>query len=208
LLLEIAYPVLIWIRKLRPMLIMSVVALHVGIDIILGLTEFGLAMIVANIAFISGPWLRSLVTGIHQPYANLHFARRSPRAEALAVLALAADPDRILHPVDQDSGTGVVARPNDATGYEPEQLFLARSDGRVEHGFKAILTLSRWIPLFWPIRLLGMLPGSRSILLALYRSWFASKTRDQSNDRFGTGAGKSRSTSNSSLNTVAVPSGR
>ena len=67
LLLEIVYPVLIWFRKLRPLVITSVVFLHVGIDLMLGLTEFGLAMIVANITFMSGFWLRGLVTGIQQP---------------------------------------------------------------------------------------------------------------------------------------------
>ena len=74
LLLEIVYPVLIWFRKLRPLVITSVVFLHVGIDLMLGLTEFGLAMIVANITFMSGFWLRGLVTGVQQPSAHLVFA--------------------------------------------------------------------------------------------------------------------------------------
>jgi hypothetical protein len=57
--LEICYPVLIWVRKLRPLLIASVVFLHLGIDLMLGLTEFGLTMITANLSFVSGQWLRS-----------------------------------------------------------------------------------------------------------------------------------------------------
>jgi Vitamin K-dependent gamma-carboxylase len=58
--LEICYPVLIWVRKLRPLVIVSVVLLHLGIDLMLGLTEFGLTMIVANLSFVSGEWLRIL----------------------------------------------------------------------------------------------------------------------------------------------------
>jgi hypothetical protein len=51
--LEIAYPVLIWIRPLRPLVLGSVVLMHLGIDLMLGLTEFGLSMVAANIAFVA-----------------------------------------------------------------------------------------------------------------------------------------------------------
>jgi hypothetical protein len=67
LLLEIAYPVLIWNAKLRPLIITSAVVLHLGIDLILGLTEFGLTMIAANLAFVSGAWVRHLVIDARQP---------------------------------------------------------------------------------------------------------------------------------------------
>jgi len=58
--LEVGYPVLIWFKPLRPLLIASVFLMHVGIDLTLGLTEFGLAMLAGNLAFASGPWLRGL----------------------------------------------------------------------------------------------------------------------------------------------------
>ena len=45
-------------------MIAGAVILHLGIALVApGLTEFGLAMIAANLAFVSGAWLRSLVTG-------------------------------------------------------------------------------------------------------------------------------------------------
>jgi hypothetical protein len=58
--LEICYPVLIWVRKLRPVVLVSVVLLHLGIDLLLGLTEFGLTMVTANLSFVSGEWLRAV----------------------------------------------------------------------------------------------------------------------------------------------------
>jgi hypothetical protein len=58
--LEIFYPVLIWVRKLRPLVLGSVVLLHLGIDFMLGLTEFGLTMVAVNLSFVSGEWLRGL----------------------------------------------------------------------------------------------------------------------------------------------------
>jgi hypothetical protein len=60
LLLEIMFPVLIWVRKLRPIVLVSAVSLHLGIDLILGLTEFGLTMIAANLVWVSGSWLRQI----------------------------------------------------------------------------------------------------------------------------------------------------
>ncbi len=57
-LLEILYPVLIWNRLCRPALLVAMVLLHVAIDQTLGLREFSLSMIAANMAFVSGPWLR------------------------------------------------------------------------------------------------------------------------------------------------------
>jgi hypothetical protein len=58
--LEILYPVLIWFRVFRPLLLTAMVLLHVGIDLTLGLREFTLAMIVANLAFVPGETLREL----------------------------------------------------------------------------------------------------------------------------------------------------
>ena len=61
---ELLYPVLIWVPVLRPLMITGAVLLHLGIAFVApGLTEFGLAMIAANLAFCSGPWIRSLVSG-------------------------------------------------------------------------------------------------------------------------------------------------
>jgi hypothetical protein len=55
---EILYPVLVWVRPLRPIMVVGMILLHVGIDLTLGLTEFSLAMIAGNLAFVSGAWLR------------------------------------------------------------------------------------------------------------------------------------------------------
>jgi hypothetical protein len=56
--LEILYPVLVWVRVLRPLMVLGMVLLHLGIDYTLGLTEFSLSMIAGNLAFVSGPALR------------------------------------------------------------------------------------------------------------------------------------------------------
>lgn len=55
---EILYPVLIWHRLWRPLLLAAIVALHAGIALVLGLAEFSALMIAANLAFVPGAWLR------------------------------------------------------------------------------------------------------------------------------------------------------
>lgn len=55
--LEIVYPALVWFRGWRPWLIGAAVAMHVGIAVAMGLTEFSLAMIAGNLAFVRAEWL-------------------------------------------------------------------------------------------------------------------------------------------------------
>jgi len=49
---EVAYAALIWPRLTRPVFLAMAVAVHLGIGLAMGMMEFGLAMIVANLAFL------------------------------------------------------------------------------------------------------------------------------------------------------------
>lgn len=149
--LEITYPALIWSRGVRPIVLAAVIGLHLGIDLVLGLTEFGLAMIAANLAFVSGPWLRSLVSGREQPSGTLVYAGISGRCRNLAAFVLAADPDRVVRAVDASSPTA----PPLPDARRP--IALALADGRVVPGIDGALLALRWTPLFgWIARLPGV----------------------------------------------------
>ena len=50
---ETFYPVLVWPRLTRPIMLALAVAVHGGIAVCLGMPTFGLAMIIANLAFVS-----------------------------------------------------------------------------------------------------------------------------------------------------------
>ena len=56
--LELAYPILVWFRGWRHWVVGSAILMHVGIAVMMGLTEFSMIMIAANLAFVSGPWFR------------------------------------------------------------------------------------------------------------------------------------------------------
>jgi uncharacterized membrane protein YphA (DoxX/SURF4 family) len=60
---ELSYCVLIWNRWTRPFVLLVAVALHLGIVFALGMPTFGLAMLIANGAFISPSFLRMLIDG-------------------------------------------------------------------------------------------------------------------------------------------------
>ena len=49
---EVSYVALIWPRLTRPIVLLLAVPMHLGIGLCLGMLEFGLIMLVANIAFI------------------------------------------------------------------------------------------------------------------------------------------------------------
>src|SRR6185312_6784341 len=100
LLFELLYPFLIWNRWARPVLLALALMLHVGIGLTLGLAEFGVAMVLGNLAFVSGPWLRSLVTGLRQPWGRVLYDGACPRCRASMALIGAADPDHVIEPVD------------------------------------------------------------------------------------------------------------
>jgi hypothetical protein len=64
---ELSYPALVWPRLTRPLVVAMSVPIHLGIALFLGMMTFGLAMIIANLAFVS-PWVvRAVLSGKSAP---------------------------------------------------------------------------------------------------------------------------------------------
>jgi predicted DCC family thiol-disulfide oxidoreductase YuxK len=178
--LELLYPVLIWVRPLRPLVLVLVVLLHVGIDLALGLTEFAVAMLAGNLAFVSGAWLRGLAAGraADQPGVRVLYDGACPRCRASVAAAVAADPDRVVAPIDL---TGVDVRTIHPS-LTPEACLAAmhvvdRRD-RVSVGYDGVTALARALPLFWPLGVLGALPGVAAVGRRLYNALAASRPRE------------------------------
>lgn len=57
---EVAYPAIVWPRLTRRLALGLAVAVHLGIGLAMGMLEFGLAMITANLAFVPAAAWRSL----------------------------------------------------------------------------------------------------------------------------------------------------
>ena len=179
--LEIGYPVLIWVRPLRPLLLAMVVMLHVGIGLTApGLSEFGLAMIAGNLAFVSGPWLRSLVTGLDRsrPAGRLLFDGACPRCRASLALISAADPDRVIEPLDLTAVDLGKVNPSLTREACMKAMHLVRSDGKVFVGYDAVVVLGRMLPIFWPAGVIGGLPGIRQAGRIVYQKVADNRPRD------------------------------
>jgi predicted DCC family thiol-disulfide oxidoreductase YuxK len=184
---ELGYPVLVWVRALRPLVLALVVGLHFGIGLTApGLAEFGLAMVAANLAFADGAWLRSLVTGSEgsssqshsKPAGRVFYDGACPRCRRLMALVTAADPDRLVEPVDLTAVDVATVHPGLTRAACLKAMHVVGSGGRVWVGYDAAVRLARWLPLFWPFGLVGALPGVTWAGRRVYNAWAAARPRD------------------------------
>jgi predicted DCC family thiol-disulfide oxidoreductase YuxK len=179
--LELGYGVLIWVKVLRPIVVAAVLAMHLGIALTApGLAEFGLAMIAANLAFVSGPWLRSLVAGRvdDQPAGRVLYDGACPYCRKSMAWLTAADPDHVVEPVDLTAVNVATIHPTLTREACMKAMHLVRADGRVAAGFDALVVLARWMPLFWPIGLAGSLPGAAWLGRRVYQRIADARPRD------------------------------
>jgi hypothetical protein len=96
---ETFYCFLIWPKITRPICLAIAVAVHGGIALFLGMITFGLAMIIANIAFIEPEFVRALVSACRGTLARFIPQLRSEAAAVTvsqSVLPPTRTPDRAL----------------------------------------------------------------------------------------------------------------
>lgn len=60
---EVSYVFLVWPKWSRPIIVGMAMLVHLGIGVTMGMLEFGLIMVIANLAFVSPVWVRQL-TGV------------------------------------------------------------------------------------------------------------------------------------------------
>jgi predicted DCC family thiol-disulfide oxidoreductase YuxK len=179
--LEVGYGILIWVKVLRPIVVAAAVAMHVGIALTApGLAEFGLAMIAGNLAFVSGPWLRSLVAGrdADQPAGRVLYDGACPYCRRSMAWLVAADPDHVVAPVDLTAVNVTTIHPSLTRDACMKAMHVVRPDGRVAAGYDAVMVLARGLPLFWPIGLVGSLPGAAPLGRRIYRRIADARPRD------------------------------
>jgi predicted DCC family thiol-disulfide oxidoreductase YuxK len=178
--LELSYPVLVWVRLLRPLMMAAIILMHVGIGLTLGLTEFTLAMIAGNLAFCDGRWLRSLVAGREPrtPSGRVLYDGVCPRCRASMAFITAGDPDRLIEPVDLTAVDVTKVHPSLTKEACLRAMHLVRADGRVESGYDAVMTILGWTPLFWPASLVRYVPGVSWVGRRVYQKIAESRPRD------------------------------
>ena len=176
---ELLYPVLIWIKIARPLMLAGVVALHFGIALMSpGLTEFALAMLTGNLSFVSGKWLRGLATGSTQPALRILYDGACPRCRASMALITAADPDSVLQPIDLTAVEVATIDPALTREDCTRSMHAVSRIGRITAGFDAMRLLAAWLPIFWPLALMGYLPGVAWAGRRVYNRVAATRPRD------------------------------
>lgn len=170
---ETSYPVLVWVKPARPLVLAGVAAMHLGIGLTLGLFEFGAAMLAANLAFVSGPWLRSLVAGLDQPAGRVLYDGACPRCRASMAFITAGDPDQVIDPIDLTSVDVATIHPALTKEACLRAMHLVRRDGKVESGYEAVMTLLAWTPATKSFALVRFVPGVSLVGRRVY-NWVAS----------------------------------
>jgi predicted DCC family thiol-disulfide oxidoreductase YuxK len=179
LLFELLYPVLIWVRILRPLMLLGAFTLHLGIALVSpGLSEFALAMLAANLAFVSGRWLRSLVTGIDQPAVRVLYDGACPRCRASIALVKSADPDQVIDPIDLTAVEVRTIHPSLTAQACLQSMHIVTRQGVVKSGFDAVRGVGARLPLFWLPALIGSIPGVASAGRLVYNRLAADRLRD------------------------------
>jgi predicted DCC family thiol-disulfide oxidoreductase YuxK len=177
--LELLYPILIWIRITRPLMLLGAVSLHVGIALMSpGLTEFTLAMLAANLAFVPATWLRRLVADPGRPPLRVLFDGACPRCRSSLALIASADPGGVVEPVDLTAVDVAKVHP----GLTPEACLRAMhvvdGRGRVSAGFDAMRTIAGRLPMAWPLAAIASLPGVAALGRIVYNRLAVTRPRD------------------------------
>jgi predicted DCC family thiol-disulfide oxidoreductase YuxK len=179
LLFELLYPVLIWVKLIRPLVLAGAVVLHLGIAVVSpGLTEFALAMLAANLAFVSGTWLRGIVTGTDQPSLSVLYDGACPRCRASLALILSADPDQVIRPIDLTVVDVRTIHPDLTPEECLRSMHIVTRQGVIRSGFDAVCAIGSRLPLFWLPTFVGRIPGVASAGRFVYNRLAAVRPRD------------------------------
>ncbi len=146
LIMEIGLPFLIWTR-LRPIMIIGAVFLHAGIACIMGLTCFGLLMLVLLLCYVPAAVIRERVawapgTG---PKMTLRFSSRNSRHSRLASFLRAIDVTGQISFLDEPAKT--------------EEMRLVDASGKAYTGFALVQQALRSLILGSKIAWLLWIPG-------------------------------------------------
>ena len=177
--LELLYPILIWIRVTRPLALLGAAALHLGIALMSpGLAEFSLAMMAANLAFVPGTWLRSLVADPARPPLRVLFDGACPRCRSSLALIMAAEPGEAIEPIDFTAVDVRSVHPSLTPEACLRAMHAVDGRGRVTAGFDAARSIAGRLPLSWPFAWLAFFPGVASLGRVVYNRAAASRPRD------------------------------
>jgi hypothetical protein len=169
---EISFPFLVWVPRMRGVMITMAILLHTGIAFAMGLMTFGLIMITMLMAFFPAEVIRRVLfatLGRGRPQLRLCFdgrVKRQLRAVSLvrafdAVEQVAAE-DATDDPVlrAQAKGSAAIRETPDKDAPEAvEPLRVIGPSGEVRTGYDLFEYVVRSLRPLWPVAALTWIPG-------------------------------------------------
>ncbi len=188
LVLEIGFPFLVWIPRLRGVMVVGAIMLHTGIAFTMGLNTFGIIMITMVISFVPADTIRRMfgLLGRHSPKLRLRFNGQALRQVRAASLVRACDlmeqvtvedrsaAKKSVRSVLRDEPASAAIQEEHAEEEIPAApvscLQLVTPPGKVLTGYALFEYLVRSIRFLWPVALLTWVPG----VDALGKKWYPS----------------------------------
>jgi hypothetical protein len=176
---EIGFPFLIWLRKMRPVMMTAAFLLHAGIAVHMGLTTFSLMMISIVLAFASPEAIRWLLAKIGRGPAHFRLAF-SGRARGQVRAASAIHAFDVWQQVElqeqstpaparkgtKAAGQAIQAHPPARSAPVPAELAhlqLVTDTGTVLTGYRLYERLVRSLRPLWPLALFTWIPGAEHL---------------------------------------------
>ena len=171
-LVELAYPFLIWQRVTRPYLLSAAIALHVLIAAFLALIHFAFVMIMGHLSFLRPEWLHRLGAGWKQTIGEMEMIYDGRCGFCVRSMAWLLAFDGLGQIGIRDFRTNPSPVVSDA---QLEQaLYLVLPDGRKLPGFEAYRHVVLRVPgLWWLIPFFYVPVASRLLGHPIY-NWIAS----------------------------------
>jgi predicted DCC family thiol-disulfide oxidoreductase YuxK len=170
-LIEIAYPFLIWQRATRPYLLAAAILLHVQFAVFMGLFYFSFVMITGHLSFVRVGWLRRLGAAWRRAMGDMEMIYDGKCGFCVRSMTwlLAFDGLRQISVRDFRSNPSPVV----SDAQMEKALYLVLPDGRALPGFEAYRYVVLRVPgLWWQIPLFYVPVFSRLIGHPIY-NWVA-----------------------------------
>jgi predicted DCC family thiol-disulfide oxidoreductase YuxK len=186
LLIEIAFPFLIWQRATRPYLLAGALFLHAQFGLLMGLFYFSLAMMMGHMSFVRPEWLARLGAAWMQKVGPMEMIYDGRCGVCVRSMATFLAFDGLQQIQIRDFRTDPSAVVSDAQ--VEKALYLVLPDGRAFPGFEAYRYVVLRVPgLWWLVPLFYVPVISRLAGHPIY-NWVAANRGTLSSMRIGTPA--------------------
>jgi predicted DCC family thiol-disulfide oxidoreductase YuxK len=171
LLIELAFPFLVWQRRTRPFLLAGAVFLHLMFGLMLGLVYFSFVMIVGHTSFLYPDWLHRLGVWWKRKAGGMEMIYDGRCGFCVRAMAWLLAFDGLAQIAIRDFRTHPSPLVGDAQ--LEKALYAVTSDGRALPGFEAYRYVVLRVPGLWWLVPLFYVPGVSRLLGHPIYNWIA-----------------------------------